>query len=422
MRNKVLRLIGATAAAGVLAASMTSCTSGSAGGDGSDVTLQLAATTDANQAAYESLISDFEAATPGISVETTFTPTDQFQTTVPRSMSSNNGPDIVAAFPGLGAGASAFNLQDSDLIVDQSKASWAADLSAAQRSVLGHDGFVAFNPIGSDTIGIIYNTKYFESVGATTPTTWTELLDLCGTFKEQGVIPISLGLQSNFVVQFIPFALVASTVYAEDPSFDTDMLAGDSTFAGSGWKEALDKFLEMRDAGCFSDSISGTTYESMIQQLATGQAAMTVSVGPSLGPIREADPEGDYTMAPLPAYDDASKNGVPQASSIGLVVNKNSKSVDSAQKFVDFVNEPENLAKLAAAYNVIPRDVTTAPLGLRAMSAAFASQPTGIFPNQLWKSPTGVDSYMASVQQLFSGQQTVDGVLEAMDQNYEPLN
>ncbi|MFP3813116.1 hypothetical protein SB660_19105, partial [Bacillus sp. SIMBA_005] len=101
--------------------------------------------------------------------------------------------------------------------------------------------------------------------------------------------------------------------------------------------------------------------------------------------------------------------------------NKKSKHVDAARKFVDFVNEPENLAALAAGYNVIPRD-GAAPAGLEAMSAAFEEQPTGIFPNQLWKSPTGVDSYMAAVQQLFSGQNTVDGVLEAMDQNYEPLD
>lgn len=419
MRASLQRGIIAATTVGMVAVLLASCSGSSP--DGDNVTLQLAATTDVEQAVYDDLIDKFEAANPGINVETAFTPTDQFQTTIPRAMGSNNGPDIVAAFPGIGAGASAYALQDADLIVDQADAPWAADLTDAQRSVLGHDGFIAFNPIGADTIGIVYDTSYFDSIGAEAPTTWSGLLDLCGTLADEGVTPISLGLQSNFVTQFIPYALVASTVYAEDPEFDSEMLAGRGSFEDSGWRTALEKFEALRDAGCFAETISGTTYETMLQDLATGKAAMTVTVGPSLGPIREANPDGDYAMAPLPAFDDAAENGVPQASSIGLVINKKSKHVDAARKFVDFVNEPENLAALAAGYNVIPRD-GAAPAGLEAMSAAFEEQPTGIFPNQLWKSPTGVDSYMAAVQQLFSGQNTVDGVLEAMDQNYEPLD
>lgn len=417
MRTRFVRTLGAVAVAAVAATMLASCSSG----NGGDVRLQLAATTDADQSVYAELIKDFEQKNPGVEVKTTFTPNEQFQTTVPRSMGSSSGPDIVAAFPGIGAGPSAFNLQDSGLVVDQSKKAWAADLSDAQKSVLGHDGFVAFNPIGSDTIGIIYDTDFFQKSKLTAPATWSELLDLCGTIKDKGIIPISLGLQTNYVTQFIPYALVASTVYAADPTFDDELLAGEGTFADSGWKAALQKFIDMRDAGCFGDSAAGTTYDSMLQQVATKQAAMTISVGPSLGPIRKADPAGKYVIVPLPAYDDAAKNGVPQASSIGLAINKKSKHVAAAQKFVDFVNEPENLAKLAGGYNVIPRGDATAPEGLEAMAKAFGDQPTGIFPNQLWKSPTSIESYMAAVQQLFSDQQSVGGVLKAMDDAYQPL-
>lgn len=66
--------------------------------------------------------------------------------------------------------------------------------------------------MGFDTIGVIYNEDVFADAGVEPATTWSEMLDLCIDLAGQGIAPMSFGLQSVFVGQFIPYALVASTV------------------------------------------------------------------------------------------------------------------------------------------------------------------------------------------------------------------
>jgi raffinose/stachyose/melibiose transport system substrate-binding protein len=401
-----------------LTASLSACTNDDAG---SGVTLRLAATSDANQTTIQQLIDAFESENPGITVETSYAPTDAFMTNTPRAMESDNGPDLVMAFPGVGTGVQAYPLQDAELIVDQSSADWVADLTEAQKGLLGHDGFIGFRPVGYDTIGVVYDESAFAEAGVKPATTWAELLDLCRNLRREGAGPMSFGLQTGFVTQFIPYALVSSTVYTPNPSFDEQQLTGEEKFSTApGWSEAFRKLLELRDAGCFNKGYEGTTYDAMLQSVATGTTPMTVTVAPSLAAIRAANPDDKFSMFPLPAYDEAKKNGVPQALSVGLAINARGDNVAEAQRFVDFANRPKNVQTLASAYNVIPlTDEAPVPEGLNAMADAIRSGRIGPFPNQLWIAPGTVEAFMAGVQQLLAGKTTVDKLLQTLDSSYK---
>lgn len=108
MRTMKFRPLAAIAVVGASGFVIAGCSS--SGGSREAVTLQLAATSDADADAYATLIEAFEEENPTITVETTFSPVDAYQANVPRSMSSANGPDIVAAFPGLELSAGAHTL------------------------------------------------------------------------------------------------------------------------------------------------------------------------------------------------------------------------------------------------------------------------------------------------------------------------
>lgn len=405
------------AAAAVIAVSVTIVGCTATPSSEGPVTLNLVATSDANAEIIAGIIDEYEADNPDVTVEVTYSPTDVYQTNTVRSMESSNAPDLVMTFAGVSSGTSAYTLQDAGLAVDQSSSDWVSDLSASSRPLLGHDGFVAFKPVGVDTIGVVYNVQLFEELGVAPVSTWTDVIDLCGTLNDMGVAPMSFGLQSSFVTLFASFALAASTVYTPQPTFDADQLAGEATFSDTeGWTTAWEKFVELKDAGCFAPGYEGTTYDAMLQQVAARDVAMTITVAPSLGAIRAANTEDDFAMFPLPAFDDPEKNGVPQSLSVGMAINARSANIDAAQRFVDFVNNPENSLLMAQAYSVIPLAADApAPEGLEAMVEAFAEDRVGTFSNQAWISADTASAYTAGGQQVLLGQTSVADFLAALD-------
>lgn len=418
MRTMTFRAGAALLAVTAVAAMMTGC-SASSGGNSAEkpVTLKLVATTDADQPLIQKVIDAFHKANPKITVNATYTPPTAFTQNVPRSMATPNGPDLVMTFPGVGGGPAAYALQDAGLIVNQNKAPWVKDLTGSQRAALGHDGFIAFKPVGVDVMGVVYNSTYMKEEGLKPAQTWTQMLGLCKTLRSKGIQPMSFGLQDSFTTFFISFALAASTVYTPDPTFDSQQLAGKATFSGNkGWATAFNKFLEMKNAGCFADGYQGTTYAEMGTQLAARKVMMTVTVAPQIASIRQADPKDTFIDVPLPAYDNPSKNGVAVSLSVGMAINAKGKHIPAAQKFVDFANSDANSAIFAKAYGVVPLGSAPAPAGLEAMIAAIKKGRVGSYSNQLWINPDTDTVYTADAQQVLEGTMSVDAFLKAVDQ------
>lgn len=414
-KTRGVAVLAGAAAVVALAGCATSAQSGG------PVTLKLVATSDANQDIIQGIIDEYESAHPDVTVEASYSPTDVYQTNTVRSMESSNAPDLVMTFQGVSTGVSAYVLQDAGLAVDQSQADWVSDLPESSRPLLGHDGFVAAKPVGVDTIGVVYNEQLFAEAGVEPVSTWTDLLGLCDALNAQGIAPMSFGLQSSFVTFFGSFALASSTVYTPQPTFDADLLDGSATFSDTeGWTTAWEKFVELKDAGCFAPGYEGTTYDAMLQQVATRDVAMTITVAPSLGAIRAANPDDDFSMFPVPAFDDEEKNGVPQSLSVGMAINAKSPNIEAAQSFVDFVNNDKNSALMAEAYSVIPiAEGAPVPEGLGAMIDAFALGRVGTFSNQAWVSADTTSSYIAGGQEVLLGQKSIADFLAAVDATVE---
>jgi raffinose/stachyose/melibiose transport system substrate-binding protein len=413
-RKLHLSLVG-MAALGLLVTA-TGCTANPT--DSGPVTITVVGTTD-TQTAIDELVASFSEVNPDITVETVYTPTDSYVTTVPRTLTGSNSPDVAIVFPGPGEAMQAGGLLAAGAIIDQSDFDYVANLTAAQKPLLGVDGSIGFNPMGYDTIGVIYNERIFEENGLSPVETFSEFKELCTTLSANGIVPVSLGLADAFVGQFMNYALIASTVYVENPDFDVQQQAGEATFADSGWVEAMEKQIELRDAGCFGAGYSGTGYEQMLNEVGTGVAAMTVTVGPSFPGIRAAGPDDTFAMFPLPAYDDVEKNGAPQALSVGFGISANSANPDAAKLFVDFANLPENATKFAASLGVNPLDPTSAPAeGFDLQAALINTGRTGPFANQWWPNQRVGDVQGALTQGLFADQNTVADLLTAMDEAY----
>jgi raffinose/stachyose/melibiose transport system substrate-binding protein len=330
-------------------------------------------------------------------------------------LSGSNSPDTLLVLPGTGNATSVGALAKAGVLEDASDQPWVADIPEAQKAEASYDGKTYMFPLGYDPMGIVYDAKVWEKEGMTPPETFSDLLASCKTWRDKGYEPIAVGMKESFVPQFITYAMIASTVYRETPDFDEQQAAGEATFSDSGWREALEKYVELEKAGCFHEGYQGTGYEEMLDMVTKGDAAMTITVSASLGAMREANPDAEISMAIFPTTDNPDDNWVGAGTFAGFAVAANAKNKATAFDFLEFINTPEQAAKFAVAAGAIPPGDNPEAPGLETVVEAIQADRTGPYPDHFWPNPDVQATHNAVVQQIFTGQTTIDEALQQMD-------
>ncbi|MFC7645992.1 extracellular solute-binding protein [Streptosporangium lutulentum] len=274
---------------------------------------------------------------------------------------------------------------------------------------------------GSSVIGAVYNKKVFEKAGVDQPpTTWSEFLQVCEKIKKSGVAPIALGAQTPWVTQMITLALVPSTVYAKDPTFDDKQLAGQASFSQSGWRDAMEMYLELQKRGYFNDKPNGTTFEQQTSMVATGKAGMAIQVSAVLAAFRDATTTpDDLSMFPLPGTDDPGQIRIPAGVVVGLGVSAKSGNVEEAKAFIDFLGKQENINRWAKAIAAIPltQDASSTIDPAVESFMPFTKDQAVPFDHR-WPNAEVQPTHFAVVQELLAGKSTIDEALKKMDEAY----
>jgi raffinose/stachyose/melibiose transport system substrate-binding protein len=111
------------------------------------------------------------------------------------------------------------------------------------------------------------------------------VLEFCQAVDDAGKVAVSLGLNSLWVIQLMNYASVPSLVYADIPDFESRIADGSTTFEESGWHEAFEKYMDMQNSGCFTDSALGTTNDVVQADVANGTALATVKLTTTISQI-----------------------------------------------------------------------------------------------------------------------------------------
>lgn len=399
------------------------------------VTLKIAYVADQKDL-VEELNKTFEEANPNIEVDGSYAPTEQLQSTLRTQLASGTAPDIFGVWPGGGNVMALDVIAPSGYLADLSGEPWASQVPGGLKGVTQVDGKQLMLPLIQLPIGVFYNKKVFADIeidtaappagtptpGGQLPTTWAKFLALCDTVKAADKIPLALGLQTDWVTQLITYALVPSIVYSSDPKFDAEMQAGTVTFAGSGWKEALEKYMDLNQRGYFNDNPNGTTVDETYDLLGSGDAAMLVQVGAILPNLVSAGEPGNFDMFALPGSDDPEKVWIPAAAGVGWGVNVKSENLDAAKKYVQFWAGQDAQNAFAKASGVLPA-VSGAepeiPPEMQRMTAYIAAGRAVPFMDQLWPNADVQQAHLKGIQQLFAGETTIDELLAKMDEAYK---
>jgi ABC-type glycerol-3-phosphate transport system substrate-binding protein len=413
-RRRILQLMGGAAAVGTLAA----C-GGNGGSSSSGGTLKVIGVGD-QEAGLRKLLDAYKKAHSDFDFNLSFAPADQVQTALRTQLGGGNAPDIHVVYPGNGSAMSMAQLSKANLLTDLSGQSWTQKIPSGFKGAFQNDGKTYIYSPGSSMLGAIYNKKAFATAGVEPPTTWSELLSVCDKLKKKGIVPIALGAQTPWITQLIDYALVPGTVYAKTPDFDDKMIAGNASFADSGWADAMDKYLELQKKGFFNDNPNGTTYEQATSMVATGKAGMAVQVSAVLSAFRAAAPSpDDLGMFPFPATDVAADNWIPAGVVVGIAISAKSKKADQARGFFEYCGRPENLGAWAEAVACVPLygDGKVDP-ALTSFLPSLKDNKAVPFMDQRWPNAEVQPTHFAVVQELLGGKTTVQAALKKMDEAY----
>ncbi|WP_049572294.1 extracellular solute-binding protein [Nonomuraea sp. SBT364] len=422
-RGQFFRMMGGLAvAAAATACSTKPQTTATTGGQPAATELKFVGVAD-QKAPMDKLVAAYQKVKPGVRLTTSFAPTDQVQTSVRTQLGAGNAPDLHVVYPGNGSAMSMSQIAKAGLLADLSDQAWTQTIPDGFKPAFQLDGKTYMHSAGSTVIGAIYNKKVFEKAGVDTlPTTWSEFLAACDKLKKAGLAPIALGAQTPWVTQLITYALVPSTVYAKDPTFDDKQLAGQADFAGSGWREAMEMYLELQKRGFFNDNPNGTTFEQQISLVATGKAGMAIQVSAVLPDFRKAAASADdLSMFPVPGADRADAVWIPAGVVVGLGASAKGANAAEAKAFVDFLGKQESINAWAETISAIPltQDASSAIDPAVQSFLPFTKDRAVPFMDQRWPNAEVQPVHFAVVQELLAGKSTIDEALKKMDEAYQ---
>ena len=260
-----LKKVSAIVLAASMVLGMTACASKSSG-EGNDagskdeeITLQFWEMNYGSDDSYletcEKLIEQYESENPGVNVEITLQPWDNYYQLFLTAVTSNSAPDVASVALDL---PDMYARMGEALALDDITDEWEKDGSiddygeATLKSFTYEDQQIAI-PYMVGYRGIFYRTDYLEECGIEkVPETWDELLDACEKIKEKrpDLIPLNFaGADMGIWHYFMCFAL------SNDSGIVSEDIKPDST--SKEYKETIELFKTFKEKGYVAEGVLG---------------------------------------------------------------------------------------------------------------------------------------------------------------------
>jgi raffinose/stachyose/melibiose transport system substrate-binding protein len=369
--------------------------------------------------ALQAAIKLFQQKYPDVKVTTTWADPDQYQPTLRTQLTGGTAADFIQIWPGAGNSGAISVLQPAGLLEDLSDRPWADKIPDGLKPVLTVDDKVYGLAVTVSGIGAIFDDQTMRKVGAKPPTTWSEVLALCGTAKKKGMVAFALGQQDSWVGQLTPYSLATEKLYTSKPDFDRTQQYTEPHFVGSPWEDVEKQYVAMKDAGCFQDDANGTDYNTSLKMVAQGKALGVIQGNWAIAELKGVASKGaTFSLHPVPASDDADATRMSAGASGTYGVNKNAKNKTAALAFIDFLAGPEGTNAFAKAQNGlpgIPNDSYELDPSLKTLSEYFTAGKTYPFMDQLWPNPDVQTAHLDGLQGVFDGSKSTEDVLKDMD-------
>lgn len=297
-----------------------------------------------NSGIVQDLAKEFEEET-GIKIDFQISPDAQWRDLIKVKLDSGEAPDIICVDTPIGLASS---IHMDKYCVDLSDQEWLSRMDESAVSAVSADGTAyGITFPGAKMYFYMYNKEIFEDLGLEVPTNYEEFKDVCQKILDSGVTPI-YEATTNGWHQVLPLFETGGLWLAQDADMYDKLNANEIGLEEvTSLKTILEQLDECAKLGYFGDDYLSNAWENSKEAIASGRCAMTIA---ELGWRGEVD--ADYpdfnAMEKLGAFvmpwGDNQTIGVNPASN-AYFINKDSKYVEEAKQFFEFLARPENLQK-----------------------------------------------------------------------------
>ncbi len=290
-RRSLLKAGGALAAAGAL----TSFTFGIRPAGAQDaVTVTMWGNHPEWAEPMQALIDAFQEANPGIEIDFSATPGDQYGAKIQTAIQGGETSDIFGDLEGniivrVQAGG--------DLpFIDLTGKVDVSNLTDSARGQVEVDGVVYGCPLAAYTVGLAINNTVFADAGLTPPTTWDELKSTAQALKDAGVAaPMVLGAKDWVHPYFMYIGLTSSVLR---PDGVQGVREGTRVLNDAEAVSATQLLLDLMPY--YNAGFEATDYTTAKAIFANGQGAMMVAGTADFTGYMQVNPDADLSFVAWP--------------------------------------------------------------------------------------------------------------------------
>ncbi|MEG1947163.1 MAG: ABC transporter substrate-binding protein [Lachnospiraceae bacterium] len=353
MKKNRMKIISLSLTAVLAAGMLTGCSSSNtATGDsnGKDGKKNVTLTFGSHQSGLptsgivQDLAKEFETET-GIKIDFQVSPDAQWRDLVKVKLDSGEAPDIICADTPIGLASS---LHMDQYCVDVTDQEWTSRMEESACSAVSvEDKVYGITFPGAKMYFYLYNKDIFEKLGLQTPTTYEEFKTVCQKIQDAGITPI-YEATTNGWHQVLPL-FETGGLWLEQNKDIYDKLNKNELDLDEipSLLTIIEQLNECAKAGYFGDDYLSNAWENAKEAMASERCAMTIAELGFRGQIEAEFTEFKATEklgAFVMPWGDNKAIGVNPASN-AYFINKDSKHVEEAKQFFEFLARPENLEK-----------------------------------------------------------------------------
>lgn len=374
---------------------------------------------------YDAVIADFEAANPDIKVVQNAIKNTEYNTILSAALAAGDGaPDVFMsrAYGGLQTFAdSGYMLALDELMPELEDFSESARGGATSIT----DGKIYGVPAVSQTMLCFYNTKIYEELGLSVPTTWDEFLANLEACKAAGYEALANGTKEGWCCEFL-FGGVGPSFYGGD-DFYNKVITGETTFTDPVFVDSVQKIKDL--APYMPDMFEGVAYTDMQANFINEISAHFVGGSYEAGYFSAENPDLEYDVFAVPGLTAEDPAYVSVYADMNFSISASTKKQDAALRFIKYLATPEFGARIVselAMVSAIPGvDVSANPFIAKVLDLQKNSTPYIFLVGFRYEQPTGSSLFQSAAQDLMvdkaSAEETCQIVQDGIASYYEPF-